>query len=210
MIRVFIVDDHKIVREGLKQILSETPDISLVGEASNGPDFLEQMETVRFDILVLDLTMPGRGGLDVLATVKRLRPELPVLVLSMHPEDQYAIRVIRAGASGYLNKEAAATDLVGAIRTVAEGKKFVTASVAEKLATYVSSRDTMAPHEQLSDREFQVLTLIASGKTVTEIANDLSLSVKTVSTYRSRILEKMQLKSNAELTHYVISNKLDG
>lgn len=208
MIRVFIVDDHKIVREGLKLILSETPDLSLVGEASNGPEFLEQYMSIRFDVLVLDLTMPGRGGLDVLATVKSQRPDLPVLVLSMHPEDQYAIRVIRAGASGFLNKEAASTELVGAIRTVAEGKKFVTASVAEKLAAYIGSRDTMTPHEQLSDREFQVLLMIASGKTVTEIGNDLSLSVKTVSTYRTRILEKMQLKTNAELTHYVISNNL--
>lgn len=209
MIRVIVADDHGIVREGLKQIVAETPDISIVGEASNGPELLEQLEAIPTDVVVLDLSMPGRGGLDVLASIKSTRPLLPVLILSMHPADQYAVRVMRAGASGFLNKEAASTDLVKAIRLVADGRKYVSESVAEQLVTFISSPLSVARHDLLSDREYQVMIKIAAGNTVTEIASELSLSVKTVSTYRSRILEKMQLRTNAELTHYVITNGLD-
>lgn len=209
MIRVLIADDHGIVREGLKQIVAETPDLMVAAEASNGPELLELIQKTSVDVVVLDLSMPGRSGLEVLASIKAHKQDLPVLILSMHPADQYAVRVMRAGASGYLNKDSAVNDLVRAIRTVAEGRKFVTESVAEQLATFISSPQSMARHELLSDREYQVLIMIASGKTVTEIAEELTLSVKTVSTYRARILEKMQLKTNAELTHYVVSNHLD-
>lgn len=209
MIRVLIADDHGIVREGLKQVVAETPDLMVAGEASNGTELLDLIQKISADVVIFDLSIPGRGGLEVLASIKAIKQDLPVLILSMHPADQYAVRVMRAGASGYLNKDSASTDLIRAIRTVAEGRKFVTESVAEQLATFISSPQSMARHELLSDREYQVLFMIASGKTVTEIAEELSLSVKTVSTYRSRVLEKMQLKTNAELTHYVVSNHLD-
>lgn len=209
MIRVIIADDHAIVREGLKQIVADSLDITIVGEASNGPELLEQLNAIPADVVVLDLTMPGRGGLDVLSTIKSTRPALPVLILSMHPADQYAVRVMRAGASGFLNKEAASTDLVNAIHTVADGRKYVSETVAEQLVTFISSPLSLAKHDLLSDREYQVMVKIASGRTITEVAEELSLSVKTVSTYRSRILDKMQLRTNAELTHYVITNGLD-
>ncbi len=209
MIRVIIADDHGIIREGLKHVVATTTDLVVVGEARNGTELLDLVQKMSVDVVVLDLSNLDRNGLELLSALRGMNPGLPVLILSMHAADQYAVRVMRAGASGYLNKEAASTDLIRAVRTVAEGRKFVTESVAEQLAMFVSSPQSMSRHELLSEREYQVLCMIASGKTVTEIAEELNLSVKTISTYRTRIIEKMQLKTNAELTHYVVSNHLD-
>ena len=208
MTKVLIADDHPIVREGLKQIVAEATDIVITGEASNGNDVLDEVRTSQYNVVVLDLTMPGISGLDLLKQIRLEYPSLPVLILSMHPEDQFALRLLRAGASGYLNKESAAERLVEAIRKVASGGKYVSPALAEKLVVNLGSDFAGPLHEMLSDREFQVLCLIASGKTLTEIAEELSLSVKTISTYRSRILEKMNMNSNAELTRYAIENNL--
>jgi DNA-binding NarL/FixJ family response regulator len=208
MINILIADDHAIVRKGLKQILAETSDMVVTGEASNGYEVLEKVRNGHFDVLLLDISMPGRSGLDILKELKAERPKLPVLVLSMYPEEQYAIRVLKAGASGYLTKESAPDELVVAMRKVAQGKKYVSPSLAEKLAFDLEMDTTKPLHEMLSDREYQVLCMIASGKTVGEIAENLSLSAKTISTYRARILDKMNMKNNAELTHYAIQNKL--
>lgn len=208
MIRVLIADDHAIVRSGLKQILADTTDIVVAGEAADGRQALEQIQAQTFDVLVLDITMPGRGGLEMLKDIKRLKPKLPVLVLSMHAEEQYATRTLRAGAAGYLNKESAPEELVKAIRKVCSGGKYVSAAQAERMAGELQSDPSKLPHELLSNREYEILCLIASGKTATEIARDLSLSVKTVSTYRARILEKMNLSTNAQLTHYAIKGGL--
>ncbi len=208
MIKILIADDHAIVRRGLKQILTETPDMIVAGEAYNGQDLLEKMRSDQWDVVVLDISMPGRGGLDILKQLKSERPKLPVLMLTIHPEDQYAVRVLRAGASGYLTKESAPDHLVEAIRKVARGGKYISPHLAERLAFSLESISERPPHEMLSDREFQVLRLIASGKTVKEVGEELSLSVKTISTYRTRILEKMRMKNNAELTHYAIQQKL--
>jgi DNA-binding NarL/FixJ family response regulator len=208
MIRVLIADDHTVVRQGLKQILSDDPQLSVVGEAADGNEVLTALETLSVDALVLDITMPGRNGLDVLKEVKRKRPALPVLVLSMHPEDQFAIRILRAGAAGYITKESAPEELVGALRKVCSGGKYVSPQLAEKLAVFIGDETTRPPHEKLSDREFEVLRMLALGKTVTEVAEELLLSVKTVSTYRSRVLEKMKMTSNADLTRYALQNEL--
>ena len=208
MINILIADDHTIVRKGLKQILAETPDMVVADEASNGQEVLEKVRKSNFDVVLLDISMPGRSGLDILKELKSERPKLPVLVLSMYPEEQYAVRVLRAGAAGYLTKESAPDELVVATRKVAQGKKYVSPSLAEKLAFDLEMDSTRPPHEVLSDREYQVLCMIASGKTVGEIAENLALSTKTISTYRARILEKMNMKNNAELTHYAIQNKL--
>jgi DNA-binding NarL/FixJ family response regulator len=208
MINILIADDHTIVRKGLKQILAETPDMVVADEASNGYEVLEKVKKNDFDVLLLDISMPGKSGLDILKELKAEKPKLPVLVLSMYPEEQYAIRVLRAGASGYLTKESAPEELVVAMRKVAQGKKYVSPSLAEKLAFDLEMDTTKPPHEMLSDREYQVLCMIASGKTVGEIAENLLLSAKTISTYRARILEKMKMKNNAELTHYAIQNRL--
>ena len=208
MIRVLIADDHTVVRRGLGQIVSETMDIELTGEASSGDEVLDLVREEDFDVVVMDINMPGRSGLDVLKQLKAEFPELPVLILSMHDEDQYAVRMLRAGASGYLTKETAADKLVEAIRRVAEGGKYMSPAVAESLLNRLESKTEGPLHEMLSDREFQVMRLLASGKTATEIGEMLSLSVKTVSTYRARVLEKMNMKSNAELTHYAIKNEL--
>ena len=208
MIRVLIADDHTVVRQGLKQILSEDPQLTVVGEAVDGNEVLTALETLKVDALVLDITMPGRNGLDVLKEVKRKRPTLPVLVLSMHPEDQFAIRILRAGAAGYITKESAPEELVGALRKVCSGGKYVSPQLAEKLAVFIEDETTRPPHEKLSDREFEVLRMLALGKTVTEVAEELLLSVKTVSTYRSRVLEKMKMTSNADLTRYALQNEL--
>jgi two-component system invasion response regulator UvrY len=208
MIKVLIADDHAVVLEGLKQILSETPDINVAAEATHGQEVLDKIRSTAVDVVVLDIAMPGRSGLDVLLHLKRERPNLPVLVLSIHPEDQYAVRVLKAGACGYLTKESAPDQLIAAIRKVVVGGKYVSSSLAEKLAFDLESDVDKPLHETLSDREYEVLCLIALGKTVKEIADKLSLSVKTISTYRSRILEKMKLKNNAELTHYVIRQGL--
>lgn len=208
MIKILIADDHAIVRRGLKQILTETADMVVAGEAHNGQELLEKMRSDQWDVIVLDISMPGRGGLDILKQLKSERPKLPVLMLTIHPEDQYAVRVLRAGASGYLTKESAPDHLVEAIRKVARGGKYISPHLAERLAFNLESISEQPLHEALSDREFQVLRLIASGKTVKEIGEELSLSVKTISTYRTRILEKMKMKNNAEMTHYAIQQKL--
>ena len=208
MIKILIADDHAIVREGLKQILSESPDLIVVAEASSGQEVLEKISKSDLDLVVLDIAMPGRGGLDILKEIKTQKPRLPVLMLSMYPEEQYAIRVLKSGASGYLTKESAPSELVMAIRQISQGKKYISPSLAEKLAIDLEINPDKMPHEILSDREYQVMCMIASGKTLKEIADGLSLSIKTISTYRSRILEKMNMKTNAELTHYAIKSNL--
>ena len=208
MINVLVVDDHAVVREGLKRIISENPGMVVTAEAGDGNEALRLMGKTPCDIVILDLAMPEKNGLDVLKQLRSEAPRLPVLVLSMHSEDQYAIRVLRAGAAGYLTKESAPAKLVSAIRKVVRGGKYVSPAVAEKLILELEPGSDKAPHELLSDREYQVLCMIASGKTVTEIANILALSVKTISTYRVRILEKLQMRSNADLTRYAIKQGL--
>jgi two-component system, NarL family, invasion response regulator UvrY len=204
MIRTLIADDHAVVRRGLRHILEETSDIVVAAEAGTASEVLDKLRARNYDVLVLDITMPGRSGLDILKEIKRLRPRLPVLVLSIHPEDQFATRVLRAGAAGYLAKETAPDDLVKAIRRVHGGGKYINATQAEKLLQLLAAGSDQAPHERLSDREYEVLRRIASGDTVSAIAAEMKLSVKTVSTYRARLLEKMRMRTNAELTRYAI------
>jgi two-component system, NarL family, invasion response regulator UvrY len=208
MTRILIADDHTLFREGLKHIMSEYPDLVVADEASNGQEVLEKIWNNEFDMVLLDITMPGMTGLEALKQLKNEKPKLPVLVLSMHPEEQYAVRVIRAGASGYLRKESAPDELITAIRQISQGRKYITPSLAEKLAFEVEADSEKAPHDILSDREYQVLRMIAEGKTVKYIAMELSLSAKTVSTYRARIMEKMKMTTNAELMHYVMKHRL--
>lgn len=208
MIKVLVADDHTIVREGLKQILAETSDIVVSGEAANGQEILNKIFKNDYDVVLLDISMPGKSGLDILKDLKSIKPKLPVLILSMHPEEQYAVRVLKSGASGYLTKESAPDELITAIRKVSLGGKYVSSILAEKLA-FNLEKDTKKPiHETLSDREFQVMCMISSGKVISEIAEELLLSVKTISTYRARILEKMKMKNNAEITYYAIKNGL--
>ncbi len=208
MIRILVVDDHAIVREGLKQILSDVEDMSVLAEAANGQEALDKIRRATFDVILMDISMPGRSGLEILKDIKGEHPKLPVLILSMHPEEQYAIRALRAGAAGYMNKASAPDELIGAIRKVSAGRKYVSPSVAEKLAFELGTDSEKLPHEQLSDREYQVMLMLASGRTVSEIAEELCLSVKTISTYRARIMEKMNLKKNAELTLYAVEHRL--
>jgi len=208
MLKILIADDHLIVRKGLRQILSEESDIGEVGEAQDSQEVLELVRKRDWDIVILDIKMPGRGGIDALKELKQLHPKLPVLILSMHPEDQYAVRALKAGASGYMTKESAQEELVKAIRKILQGGKYVSPTLAEKLAFDLEGKIEKPLHETLSDREYQVMLLIASGKTVSEIAEELSLSVKTIDTYRTRILEKMKMKTNAELIRCAIKNKL--
>ncbi len=208
MIEVIIADDHPIVRAGLKQIIADDIDIAVKAEADNGAELLKKIRKVKFDVVLLDLSMPGMDGLDVLKQLKVELPKLPVIILTIHPEAQYAMRLLKAGASGYLTKQSAPEELVLAIRKVYNGGKYISPSLAEKIAFALDTDTDGLPHESLSDREYQVLCLIASGNTVSEAAERLHLSVKTISTYRTRILEKMQMKSNAELTHYAIQNQL--
>jgi DNA-binding NarL/FixJ family response regulator len=207
MMRVLIADDHAIVRKGLRQIAEESGQIS-VGEACNGQEALDKLRQERWEALVLDINMPGRHGLDVLQSVRDLQPGLPVLILSMHSEDQYAMRVLKAGASGYMNKDAAPDELVQAIQKVVAGGKYISPSLAEKLAFEISGNTEKEPHEKLSDREYRVLVMIGAGRSVGQIADDLALSVKTISTYRSRVLEKMNLSTNADMIRYVIDHNL--
>jgi two-component system invasion response regulator UvrY len=208
MLKILIADDHPIVRRGLKQIIGETTDMVVAGEAADGLEVLTKVRVGKYDVVLMDISMPVKNGIDVLAQLKYERPKLPVLMLSMHPEEQYAVQALKAGASGYLTKESAPNELVGAIRKVSTGGKYVSASLAEKLAAIVQKGYEELPHQTLSERELHVMRLIASGKTVSEIAKELSLSVKTISTYRSRILDKMQMKNNAQLTRYAINNSL--
>ena len=208
MLKVLIADDHAVVRRGLKEILEETSDMMVGGEATNSREVLDLVMAKRWDVLVLDITMPGRSGLDILKEVKQLCPKLPVLVLSMHSEEQFASRVLKAGAAGYLPKETAPEELVKAIRKVCAGGRYVSASQAEKLTYLIASGADRMPHEALSNREYEVLRLIASGRTVTQIGHQVKLSVKTISTYRTRILDKMRMQNSAELTHYAIKNRL--
>ena len=206
--RILITDDHAVVRKGLLQILRDDFKKAEFVEAGNATEALDRIRKENWDIVVLDITMPGRSGLEALKEIKEARPKLPVLVLSMHPEDQFAVRVLKAGASGYMTKESAPDELVGAVRKIVAGGRYVSPALAEKMASYLAIDTLKPPHERLSDREFVVLRMIASGKTVSRVAEELSLSVKTVSTYRVRILEKMGMASNAELTHYAIKNQL--
>jgi two-component system invasion response regulator UvrY len=208
MIKILIADDHAIVRRGLRQILEAEPDLKVTGEAEDARQALKLVQERPWDIVVLDISMPGMDGIETVKEIKRLSPRLPVLILSMHPEDQYAIRSIRAGASGYLTKDCVPEMLVAAIRKILHGEKFISPTLAEILMQDLQVDHKGALHDGLSDREFQVLRLIASGKTVSQIAAEIFLSVKTVSTYRARVLEKMGLKSNAELTRYAFEAKL--
>jgi DNA-binding NarL/FixJ family response regulator len=208
LIRVVIADDHAVVRRGLQHIVNESDDMRVVGEATNVTELLDLVSRQACDVLVLDISMPGRSGLDVLKDLKRDRPRLPVLVLSIHPEEQYAIRAFRSGAAGYLTKDAVPDQLLSALRKLVSGGRFLSAALAERLAGQLATDGAGAPHETLSDREYEVMCMLASGKSVTQIAADLLLSVKTVSTYRTRILEKMNLENNAQITHYAIQNRL--
>jgi DNA-binding NarL/FixJ family response regulator len=208
MISILIADDHPIFRKGILQLLGEEAGMFAVDEAGGGVEALNKACCYTYDLVLLDISMPGRGGLDVLKELKSHCPKVPVLVLSMHPEDQYAVRTLRCGASGYLTKGSASDDLLPAIHKVLAGGKYISNSLAEKLADSLDTRSEKAPHETLSNREYQVMRLIGAGKAVTEIAAEMSLSVKTISTFRTRILQKMNMRNNAELTHYAISNML--
>jgi len=208
MIRVLIADDHPIVRQGVIQILSSTHDIVVAAEATSGRELMHQVAVTPCDIVLLDLTMPGSDGLDVLKQLRREAPQTPVLVLTMHSEDQFAVRSLRAGASGYLTKDSAPSELVGAIRKIVAGGRYISPLMAERLAAHLGPDAEQPLHERLSDREYQVLRLIAAGKSTREIAAQLSLSTKTVSTYRARILEKMEMRSAAELTAYAVRHHL--
>ncbi|MFI5217871.1 MAG: response regulator [Bacteroidia bacterium] len=209
MIHILIADDHSVVRRGLKQILlDEFPDAAITS-VNDGNKLLQKARTEKWNIIISDLSMPGRNGLEVVKQLKAEFPKLPVLILSMHPEDHYAIRALKAGASGYLTKDSASDELVNAVRKILSGRKYITSAVAEKLAESLGKDTSKVPHETLSDREFHVMKLLALGKKLSEISNSLSLSINTISTYRRRILEKMNMKTNAELTHYTIKNKLE-
>jgi two-component system invasion response regulator UvrY len=208
MIRVLIADDHAVVREGVKRILAEAADLVIAGEASHGQEILAKVATEAWDVVLLDISMPGRNGLEVLQQLRYLRPTLPVLVFSMHPENQYAVRAFRTGAAGYLTKDSIPQELVTAIRKVLQGGRYVSAAMAEYLILEIGHDPRTPLHSGLSNREYQVLCMLASGKTVTKIARELSLSVKTVSTHRGRILGKMRMKTNAELIHYAIRHRL--
>ena len=208
MKKILIADDHAIVREGIKQILAEIPGNITTDEATNGQEVLQQVWNNDYDLILLDISMPGRSGLDILTQLKSEQPDLKILILSMHPEEQYAVRALKAGASGYLTKESTPLELTEAIKKVSIGKKYVSASLAETLASHLETTTEKPLHQALSNREYEVMCMIASGKTVKEIADDLSLSVKTISTYRTRILEKMNMKNNAQITPYTIQNRL--
>lgn len=208
MIRILIADDHAIVRAGLAQFIADQPDMQVAGEAATGSEAIARVRAETFDVVLLDISMPDRNGIDTLKTLRQIAPGLPVLMLSGYAEDQYAVNLLRAGAAGYLNKEAAAQDLVGAIRTVVNGRKFVSPALAQILADGVSGHADRPLHAELSQREFQILCKLAAGAAVSKVAAELNLSVKTVSTYRSRVLEKMGMKTNADLTYYAIKNGL--
>ena len=207
-IRILIVDDHSMIRQGLRQILNDAFPRATFGEANSGNEALEQVSNNRWDVVLLDITMPGKSGIDVLKQIVDAQPNLAVLVLSMHPEDQYAVRVLKSGAAGYITKNTASEEVITAVKKVLAGGKYVSASLAENLAAGLNSPTGKAPHEILSDREYQVMRLIALGRSVKEIAFELSLSVKTISTYRTRIMEKTKLKTNSEIIRYAVHEKL--
>jgi DNA-binding NarL/FixJ family response regulator len=208
MIRVIIADDHPVLRRGIKDILQEQSDMQVVAEAGNGQELMQKVEQSSCDMVLLDIGMPGRDGLDTLSHLRRAYPKIPVLMLSVYPEDQFGPRVLKSGAAGYINKDAACDQLVTAIRKVCAGGKYISPSLAEKLAGDLAADNILPPHERLSDREYQVMCMIASGKTVGEIARELCLSEKTISTHRARILEKMEMKTSAQLTYYAIHSDL--
>ncbi len=208
MIEILLVDDHTMFREGLKQILSRETDMRVVDEVGNGNEALDKIREHTYSVIVLDISMPGQTGWNVLTEIKLEQPDTPVLILSMHPEDQYGIRMLKAGASGYVSKESAAENLISAIRKVAGGGRYVSPALAEKLASTLDGHANQLPHQLLSAREFEVMCMLATGKSLKEIADALCLSEKTITTYRARILEKMQLRNNVELSHYAMENKL--
>jgi len=208
MLNILIADDHAVVRKGLKQILLEEYPSANIGEVADAETLVAQVMNDGWDIVICDMNMPGRSGLDALSQLKQVAPNLPVLIMSMYPEDQYALRVLKAGAAGYLGKDSIHDDIIKAVQTVLLGKKFITPTVAERLANAYRDDSSQQPHELLSDREFDVFKLLAAGKSVSEIAGQLSLSSTTVSTYRARIIEKMNLRSNAALTRYAIEKKI--
>ena len=208
MIRVLVADDHAVVRRGVVQILDEAPDLVAAGEASTGREVLQQVQENDYDVLVLDIGMPDGSGLEVLHQLRTLRPELRVLILSMYPERQYALRALKAGAAGYLTKESAPDELVAAVHRIAQGGKYITQSLAEELTAALVGEAGQTPEEILSDREFQVVCMLAEGKTIAAIASELALSVKTVSTYRARVLEKLNLSNTAEIIRYAFEHKL--
>jgi two-component system invasion response regulator UvrY len=208
MIKVFIADDHAVVRRGIKQILSEENDIKVIGEAANAEEIMSQLYEGEWDVLILDITMPGKNGLDAMIEIKQRKPDLKILILTMYPEEEIALRALKTGALGYLTKDSVPGELTKAVRKVFNGGRYISSALAESIAFSVEKDSSHFPHESLSDREFQVMCLIASGNTLTQISEELSLSVKTVSTYRARILEKMSMRSNVELTHYAIKHRL--
>lgn len=208
MIEVLLADDHALVRKGLKHILNDSSDIRVKAEAKDGDEVIEIVSKEEFDIVVLDITMPKKNGIEVLKILRNLYPELPILILSMHSEEQYAIRMLKDGASGYLNKDAAPEELLIAIRKITSGRKYITYDVAEKLVDNLNKKETDYPHEILSAREFQIMNLIASGKSLTEISKELNISIKTVATYRARLMEKLNFKTNADLISYSVRHNL--
>lgn len=208
MIKVLLADDHPVVRRGLRQILAETPDLLASGEASTVEEVRAAVQEQRWDVVVLDISLRGGNGIELIGEIRRLRPETRVLILTVHPEDQYAVRAIRAGAAGFMNKESAPEKLTDAIRKIASGGRYVSPALAETLASVLAGDDGDEPHRRLSDREFEILKLLGSGKTVSEVAAQLTLSVKTVSTHRTRILRKMNMTTSAQLTHYAVRNRL--
>ncbi len=208
IVKVGIVDDHAIVRSGLRQFLSEMVDLRVVGEAASGREAIDLVRTVEMDVMIMDLSMPGQSGIDALAMIRAKAPDVGILILSGYPEEQYAVNLIRQGASGYLNKECEPMEIVNAIRTIALGRRYISPSVAELIAQQLNRKEGSAAHDLLSEREFQVFLKLAKGETAGDIASELSLSVKTVSTYRTRLMEKMGLSSNSDLTYYALKNKL--
>jgi two-component system, NarL family, invasion response regulator UvrY len=208
MIKVLVADDHEVVRRGLRQILAETGDILVAAEAGSASDVMRLVREQRFDVVVLDISLPGGSGIELIGEIKKERPDTRVLILTVYSEEQYAVRAIRAGAAGFLTKESASDRLIEAVRKIAAGGRYVSAELAETLASLLAGETVGQPHERLSDREFEILKLLASGKTVSQVAQELCLSVKTVSTHRTRILKKMNMKTNAELTHYAVKSGL--
>ncbi len=208
MIKVGIVDDHAIVRTGLRQFFADHVDLRVAGEAASGREAIDLVRNEEVDVLIMDLSMPGQSGIDALAMLRAKAPDMGILILSGYPEAHYAVQLIRQGASGYLNKDCEPLEIVEAVRTIALGKRYITPAVADLLAQQLGKKGSAAPHEELSDREFQVFLKLAKGETASRIAEELSLSVKTVSTYRTRLMEKMGLSSNSDLTYYALKNKL--